>query len=84
MTDHFTGFGLTGSLNVAAMIETLETLPSGLTEFMCHPGKCGPELQAAATRLKESRAAELAALTSTDVRRVIDRRGIELTNYKTN
>ncbi len=48
---------------------------------MCHPGKCGPELQGAATRLKESRAAELAALTSPEVRRVIEQRGIALTNY---
>lgn len=81
-TDHFTGFGVTGRLDEAAIIETLEGLPDGLTEFMCHPGKCGPELQDAATRLKESRAAELAALTSPEVRRVIDRRGIVLTDYR--
>lgn len=82
MTDHFTGFGLTGTLDSAAMIETLKTLPPGLTEFMCHPGKCGPELQAATTRLKESRQLELAALMSPEVRRVIDERGIVLTNYR--
>jgi predicted glycoside hydrolase/deacetylase ChbG (UPF0249 family) len=82
MTDHFTGFQLTGSLDAAAMIGTLENLPAGLTEFMCHPGKLGPELRAATTRLKESRAVELAALTSPEVRRVIERRGIELTNYR--
>jgi len=81
-TDHFTGFGVTGRLDEAAMIETLENLPDGLTEFMCHPGKCGPELQGAATRLKESRAAELAALLSPEVRRVIERRGIRLTDYR--
>jgi predicted glycoside hydrolase/deacetylase ChbG (UPF0249 family) len=49
---------------------------------MCHPGKLGPELQQAATRLKESREIELAALTSPDVRRVIERRGIELVSYR--
>ena len=81
-TDHFAGFRDTGSLNEAAMIRTLEKLPDGLTEFMCHPGKCGPELQGAATRLKESRAVELAALTSAKVRAVIERRGIRLTNYR--
>jgi predicted glycoside hydrolase/deacetylase ChbG (UPF0249 family) len=81
-TDHFAGFRDTGSLNEAAMIRTLEKLPDGLTEFMCHPGKCGPELQGAATRLKESRAVELAALTSPEVRRVIERRGIRLTDYR--
>jgi predicted glycoside hydrolase/deacetylase ChbG (UPF0249 family) len=82
MTDHFTGFGLTGSLNEAGLITILENLPAGLTEFMCHPGQCGPELRSAATRLKESRAIELAALTSLEVRRVIEQRGIELTSYR--
>lgn len=81
-TDHFAGFRDTGRLDEAAMIATLEKLPDGLTEFMCHPGKCGPELQGAATRLKESRAVELAALTSPEVRRVIERRGIGLTDYR--
>ncbi len=82
MTDHFAGFQITGRLDTAAMVETLERLPVGLTEFMCHPGKCGTELQSAATRLKESRAVELAALTSGEVRQVMERRGIELVNYR--
>lgn len=81
-TDHFVGFRETGCLDEASMIRALEKLPDGLTEFMCHPGKCGPELQGAATRLKESRAVELAALTSPEVRRVIERRGITLTDYR--
>lgn len=82
-TDHFTGFQITGTLRRANLIATLERLPEGLTEFMCHPGKCGEELQAAATRLKESRELELQALTSPEVRTVIERRGIELVNYRT-
>jgi predicted glycoside hydrolase/deacetylase ChbG (UPF0249 family) len=73
---------MTGALDEAGMIAELENLPSGLTEFMCHPGKCGPELHSAATRLKESRAIELAALLSPEVRALIERRGIELTNYR--
>ena len=82
MTDHFTGFQLTGTLDTSGMLETLKTLPQGLTEFMCHPGKLGPELRAARTRLKESRELELAALKSLAVRDVISRRGIELVNYR--
>ena len=82
MTDHFTGFQLTGALDTSGILETLKTLPQGLTEFMCHPGHCGDELRAAATRLKETRPAELAALTSPEVRRVIEERGIELTSYR--
>lgn len=81
-TDHFIGFQMTGGLDTAAMIETLGNLPPGLTEFMCHPGVCGPELQAAATRLKGSRAIELKALLSPEVRRAMERRCIELTNYR--
>jgi predicted glycoside hydrolase/deacetylase ChbG (UPF0249 family) len=81
-TDHFTGFQITGSLHGPSLIETLARLPDGLTEFMCHPGKLGPELRSAKTRLKESREIELAALTSTEVRAMIERRGIELVNYR--
>ena len=81
-TDHFTGFQATGSLDGDGLIGTLERLPEGLTELMCHPGKLGPELRAASTRLKESRETELAALTSPQARQLIERRGIQLTNYR--
>ncbi len=81
-TDYFAGFQITGTMTQANLIDTLERLPDGLTEFMCHPGKLGPELRAAATRLKESREIELAALISPEVRSVIERRGIELVNYR--
>ena len=81
-TDHFTGFQITGSLDSGRLAATLERLPPGLTEFMCHPGKLGPELRGAATRLKESREIELAALVSPEARRVIEQRGIELVNYR--
>jgi predicted glycoside hydrolase/deacetylase ChbG (UPF0249 family) len=81
-TDHFAGFQITGLLGQANLIDILERLPEGLTEFMCHPGKLGPELRSAATRLKESREIELAALVSPEVRSAIERRGIELVNYR--
>jgi predicted glycoside hydrolase/deacetylase ChbG (UPF0249 family) len=48
---------------------------------MVHPGHCGPALRAARTRLKESRAAELAALVSGEVREAVARHGIEVVNY---
>ncbi len=81
-TDHFTGFQLTGTLDGSGLVRTLEALPEGLTEFMCHPGFLGEELRAAKTRLKESREVELRALVSAEVREVIRRRGIELVNYR--
>jgi len=80
-TDHFAGFRNTGNLDRESLIAVIEGLPDGLTEFMCHPGTLGPELRGAATRLKESRAIELAALTSGEVRAAIARRGIALGNY---
>jgi predicted glycoside hydrolase/deacetylase ChbG (UPF0249 family) len=73
---------LTGSLDGKRLVETLERLPEGLTEFMSHPGRLGPELEAAPTRLKKSREIELAALCSPDARRTIERRGIRLIRYR--
>jgi predicted glycoside hydrolase/deacetylase ChbG (UPF0249 family) len=81
-TDHFTGFQVTGTLDGKQLIETLERLPAGLTEFMSHPGRLGPELETAPTRLKQSRAIELAALCSPPVRQMIERRGIRLVRYR--
>ena len=81
-TDHFAGFQLTGQLDGKALVETLQQLPKGLTEFMCHPGRLGPELEAAPTRLKQAREIELAALVSDEARRVIEERGIQLVNYR--
>ncbi|MES1260119.1 MAG: ChbG/HpnK family deacetylase [Acidobacteriota bacterium] len=81
-TDHFAGFQITGTLDDASLAATLAKLPPGLTEFMCHPGHLGPELRHAATRLKESRQIELAALLSPRTRTVLEQRGILLVNYR--
>jgi len=81
-TDHFTGFRVTGALNDERLAHTLEQLPEGLTEFMCHPGRLGPDLRNARTRLKESRAIELAALVSPKTRSALERHGIQLVNYR--
>ncbi len=81
-TDHFTGFQVTGRLDSGSMAATLERMPEGLTEFMCHPGRLGPELRAAKTRLKLSREVELSALVAPETRRVLERRGIELVDYR--
>ena len=81
-TDHFAGFQLTGRLRTAELIALLRALPDGVTEFMCHPGRCGEELLAASTRLKHSREEELVALTAPDTRRAIGETGILLVNYR--
>jgi predicted glycoside hydrolase/deacetylase ChbG (UPF0249 family) len=81
-TDHFAGFQITGRLRTPELIELVGLLPPGSTELMCHPGKCGPALRQARTRLKESREAELEALTAPEVKIALDCASIELINYR--
>lgn len=83
MTDHFIGFRLTGSLTEQTFAAALSRLPAGRTEFMCHPGFAGPELKQASTRLKESRARELEALTSPRIRELMDAKSIRLEAFCT-
>ena len=83
MTDHFLGYRLTGTLDAASLQAALEGLEEGTTEFMCHPGLLGEELQRSATRLKESRVRELEALTSPRVRQVMDEAGVRLATFDT-
>jgi predicted glycoside hydrolase/deacetylase ChbG (UPF0249 family) len=80
-TDYFAGFQLTGHYDGAELAGLIRDLPEGVTEFMCHPGFCTEELQAARTRLKESRRRELDALTSPEVRAAIEESGVTLARY---
>ena len=82
MTDHFAGFQLTGRFRTAELVRLIHELPEGTTEFMCHPGRCGEELRSAKTRLKESRAHELAALIAPETRQALAEREIRLENYR--
>lgn len=81
-TDHFAGFQITGRYRAAELAALVRALPDGVTEFMCHPGHCTDELRSARTRLKESRAVELAALTSPEVRAALDAAGVTLSGYR--
>jgi predicted glycoside hydrolase/deacetylase ChbG (UPF0249 family) len=80
-TDHFAGFQITGHYDGAELARLIRDLPEGSTEFMCHPGFCTQELQAARTRLKESRRRELDALTSAEVRAAVQESGVTLARY---
>jgi predicted glycoside hydrolase/deacetylase ChbG (UPF0249 family) len=81
-TDHFAGFQITGNYDAAELAKLVRVLPEGSTEFMCHPGICGAELQSASTRLKESRERELRALTSSEVRMALKEARVELVSYR--
>lgn len=81
-TDHFAGFAITGAFQTADLVALIRRLPPGSTELMVHPGRCGPELRAARTRLKESRERELEALLAPETRAAIDEAGVRLVNYR--
>ncbi len=80
-TDHFAGFQLTGRFSYEDVVHLIARLPEGWTEFMVHPGFCTDELRAARTRLKESREAEMLALTHPSVRQAIIDNGVALQPY---
>ena len=81
-TDHFAGFQITGRFRTPDLVELMSLIPAGSTELMCHPGRCGYALRNASTRLKESREAELEALTASEVRKAMAQEQIELVNYR--
>ncbi len=81
-TDYFAGFQITGNYDAAELAALIRALPEGSTEFMCHPGLCTDELRSANTRLKESRARELAALTSPEVRLALREARVDLVTYR--
>ena len=79
--DYFCGITQTGELTREGMEEFLEHLPEGTTELMCHPGYVDEDLRKTATRLQESRKAELDILTDAGIRKTVASRGIRLINY---
>lgn len=81
-TDWFAGFRLTGRYRSGDLAEVIRALPEGVTEFMCHPGRCGDDLRSARTRLKESREEELRALTAPEVRTALAEAGVKLVSYR--
>lgn len=81
-TGHFAGFALTGRLHSEDLLQLFRALPEGDTELMTHPGHCTAELLAAPTRLKQSRAAELKALTAPETRAALEMHQVCLTRYR--
>lgn len=80
-TDGTIAIAATGKLHLKMLLATLEALPEGTWELVCHPGYADAELQASGTRLVQSREVELQALTSPEVKGLISRRGIQLISY---
>jgi len=80
-TEGTVGIAVTGLLDQKALTAILQALPEGTWELVCHPGYSDADLEAAGTRLTQSRETELQALTSEETRSLISRRGIELISY---
>ena len=72
----------TGSLDLQSFLVIIDALPEGTWEFVCHPGYNDAELDQVRTRLRQSRETELAVFTSPDARSALERRGVELINYR--
>jgi hopanoid biosynthesis associated protein HpnK len=80
-TDGTFGIVVTGSLDERLFAAIAGCVPEGTWELVCHPGYCDDDLRRAGTRLRESRAQELAILTSSAARQALERHGIEVISY---
>lgn len=78
---NFLGLASTGGLSPAALRRLIDTLPSGQTEIMLHPGICDADLARTGSRLQSERELEMSALMDPDVRRAIARHHIQLITY---
>lgn len=76
-TENFGGAALCGHLTPELLLETIENLPTGLSELMVHPG-----LKAAASGFEgPDREVELQALTDVRVKPLLKKLGIGLTHF---
>ena len=79
--DYFCGIAQTGALTREGLLAFLKSLHDGTTELMCHPGYADTALRQTATRLQNSREAELQILTDTEIRNLVASQGIRLIDY---
>ena len=80
--DAFTGFVLTGRLTPNGLRATLEGLPEGVTELMCHPGYYDDDLKNAPTMLKSKREREFRIIADPSWKTWLAERGIVLTSFR--
>jgi hopanoid biosynthesis associated protein HpnK len=78
----FYGLSQTGFLDVKDVLDIMATLPEGVSELMCHPGRLDDDLVKSGTRLLVQREIEIGALTAPIVKKVVADRGIELISYE--
>jgi hopanoid biosynthesis associated protein HpnK len=81
-TDGTLGIEVTGALDETLFHAIARSIPEGAWEFVCHPGYDDADLQAARTRLRQSREEELRVLTLPAARSLLAHEGIELISYR--
>jgi predicted glycoside hydrolase/deacetylase ChbG (UPF0249 family) len=81
-TDGTIGMVATGSWNQKLFQSLIESLADGTWELVCHPGYNDSELQRLPTRLQKSRENELAILTASGTRELLERNRVELISYR--
>ena len=81
-TDGTLGIEVTGALDETLFRAIAESIPDGTWEFVCHPGYNDADLQAAHTRLRESRETELRVLTLPKARDLLAQEGVQLISYR--
>jgi chitin disaccharide deacetylase len=69
------------TLSASALLQALDAVPVGVTEFMFHPGLVDDELRRQSPSRSDLRAAELAALVHPDARAAVQRLGIKLVSF---
>jgi len=80
-TDGTLGIEVTGALDETLFHAIARSIPEGTWEFVCHPGYNDADLQAAGTRLRQSREEELRVLTLPAARAVLAQEGIAPISY---
>jgi hopanoid biosynthesis associated protein HpnK len=80
-TDGTVGIAVTGLLDLNWLTRIIQGLPEGTWELVCHPGYADADLNAANTRLRESREVELKALLSGEFKKVLRSERIDLISY---
>jgi predicted glycoside hydrolase/deacetylase ChbG (UPF0249 family) len=80
-TDYFKGFLDSGNLTEETLLRLIGSLNEGVTELVCHPGFIGPEV-VDQYRFHVNSEAELFALTSPRVKKLIRASGVELTTFR--
>jgi len=80
--DYLLGITSTGFLDSHHLINLIARLPDGTSELVCHPGYVDKQLMESPTRLLQQRETEITALVSPEVKEWLNRRGVQLVNYR--